>query len=314
MDIERNLSTAETHLFSVKKFEEISKVYVLRNEHFTSASSRFSLLSKLTFNLSKGHFDFVYELLKSKLEKNKIFIIEADSNEQAISPAAPHIKNWLQLETIAQQKFLNGKTPLILCNFIEDKWSVTLTRMLIQCGASVSKQDSTNGCQALHYACARLNQHVIDILLRNIDFNLELATDFNGNTPLVYLIVSYHFNGRFVPFRRQRRITASLLNYLNHLRRHNLSVDTINKFGYSVSDYFSMLRPDSCQFFAIVKSELDVKREFIHTEEILRRNLLIGIKELRNLRPPITRAEVADANLIFMFLKKETNSTGILWF
>jgi len=147
------LSTPETHLLSLKKFDEISKAYVLRNEHFTSESSRFSLLSKLTYNLSKGHFDFVYQLLKCKLDNSQTFLANVDPNEQA-SLRKDHLapKNWLQFETIANQEFLNGKTPLInqeflngktpliLCNFIEEKWSVTLTRMLIQCGAIVSKK------------------------------------------------------------------------------------------------------------------------------------------------------------------------------
>jgi hypothetical protein len=135
------LSSPETHLLSLKKFDEISKAYVLRNEHFTSESSRFSLLSKLTYNLSKGHFDFVYQLLKCKLDNSQTFLANVDPNEQA-SLRKDHLapKNWLQFETIANQEFLNGKTPLILCNFIEEKWSVTLTRMLIQCGAIVSKK------------------------------------------------------------------------------------------------------------------------------------------------------------------------------
>ena len=40
------------------------------------------LLSKLTFNLSKGHYYFIYEILKTKIEKLQMMGIEADPNEQ----------------------------------------------------------------------------------------------------------------------------------------------------------------------------------------------------------------------------------------
>ena len=42
------------------------------------------LLSKLTFNLSKGHYYFIYEILKTKQEKLQMMGIEADPNEQGL--------------------------------------------------------------------------------------------------------------------------------------------------------------------------------------------------------------------------------------
>ena len=73
------------------------------------------LLSKVTFNISRGHFSFVYEMLRSKSENNQIIGIKANANELVVNS-----QMWLQLETNQQnKKFLNGKTPLILCSYIK---------------------------------------------------------------------------------------------------------------------------------------------------------------------------------------------------
>jgi hypothetical protein len=73
------------------------------------------LLSKITFNISRGHFSFVYEMLRSKSENNQIIGVKAEANELVANS-----QMWLQLETNQQnRKFLNGKTPLILCSYIK---------------------------------------------------------------------------------------------------------------------------------------------------------------------------------------------------
>ena len=69
---------------------DTSRFSVISNAESLSHSF---LLSKLTFNLSKGHYYFVYEILKTKIEKLQIMGIEADPNEQA-SLNQP----WLQAE------------------------------------------------------------------------------------------------------------------------------------------------------------------------------------------------------------------------
>ncbi len=305
----------EEHLFSIKKFEEISKIYVLRNEHFTCTSQRFQLLSKLTFNLARGHFNFVYELLKSRIELTKRFYVEPNPNEQANISKNILIKNWLQYETITNRKFLNGKTPLMLCSYIEPKWSVTLTRLLIQAGADIYVKNSVNDCQALHYSCARLNSSLIDILLRNIYFDLSKAVDANGNTPLVYLIVSYYFNGHKLGENAKNCVLVSLKNYLDHLRRSKLCIDTINKLGCSVSDFFYMLvdseRLENCEFFRTLKNVLQMKelKVYDETKKVLRKNLVISLREIENPIPVVLHNEVPDANLIFMFVKKTSEES-----
>ena len=76
---------------------------------------RQTLLSKITFNLSRGHFSFVYELLKSKQANNMVSMKEFNANELVAGSEV-----WLQLETSQQnRKFLNGKTPLILSSYIK---------------------------------------------------------------------------------------------------------------------------------------------------------------------------------------------------
>ena len=78
------------------------------------------LLSKISFNISRGHFSFVYEMLKSKLrndcKSNKIIDVKEINPNELVSDT----NVWLQLETSQQnRKFLNGKTPLILCSYIK---------------------------------------------------------------------------------------------------------------------------------------------------------------------------------------------------
>jgi hypothetical protein len=124
---------------------DTSRFSVISNAESLSHSF---LLSKLTFNLSKGHYYFVYEILKTKIEKLQIMGIEADPNEQA-SLNQP----WLQAEKDQMsRKFLNGKSCLILCCYIKElEWSITLARLLIDKGALLTVKDATNGCYPLHY-------------------------------------------------------------------------------------------------------------------------------------------------------------------
>lgn len=306
----------EEHLFSLKKFEEISKIYNIRNEHFTSASHRFQLLSKLTFNLVKGHFSFVYELLRSKLEATNRFHIDPNPNEQA-DIKKTLIKNWLQLESPNNRKFLNGKTPLIICTYITDKWAVTITRLLIQTGASLTLKDSVNSCQVLHYACARLKSSLIDILLRNVDFDLSKTTDSNGNTPLVYFMVSFRHNSHQLNVKSKKQILNSLNNYIGHLKRSQLPINTTNNFGYSLADYFCMLVTrdvlEHCQFWITMKNALIGfdQRLFKDPIGIIKRTFMISIREIISPRVVITQNSIPDANLLFMFVKKEVGKRAV---
>lgn len=315
------IKKTQQQFFSIRKFEGISKNYELRYENFTSESHRFKLLSKLTFNIFKGHYNFVYELLKSKLDEQKRFIINFNPNEQTTISKNKLVKNWLQLESISNQKFLNGKTPLILCNYTEDKWAVTLTRMLIENGADITKQDLTNGCQTFHYACSRLNGNLIEILLRNVDFDLSEAVDFNGNTPLVYFLISYCYNHSRLSNEKRSIIVRSLIEYLNHLKNSGLIVNTVNNLGYSVSDFYFMITSSdlkNSEFYKVLRNEMGASKNqnFTNQESILKKNLLIDLNEFKYPRSNIVHCASLDSDMIFMFLNRDPSNQSygiIIW-
>jgi hypothetical protein len=263
---------------------------------FTSTSLiRSILLSKLTFNLSKGHYSFVYELLKTKSEHKQNIGVEANANE-----IASNSQMWLQLETNKlNKKFLNGKTPLILCSYIkENEWCLTLTRLLLENGAHISLKDTITGCGPLHYACAMLKCDQIELYLKSFNFNLQKAKDFNGNTPLVYFMVSFSFYyNRILPptsTRSQKRLNFSNFNelsdefhtnsansdriyeyvesfqarlvntlkaYLKYLKRHNMIANTTNRLGYSLQDFYTLLTSysrgvESHEFFILIREAI----------------------------------------------------------
>ena len=148
------------------------------------------LLSKITFNISRGHFAFVYEMLRSKSENNQTIGVKANANELVANS-----QMWLSLETNQQnKKFLNGKTPLILCSYIkENEWCMKLTSSLVENGAHLTLRDTTNGCYPLHYACALLKYEQIEFYLNLMSVKVSRLKDFNGNSPLVYLMVAFTF-------------------------------------------------------------------------------------------------------------------------
>ena len=76
------------------------------------------LLTRITFNLSRGYYKFVYHLIRDKC---------AAINE------LPNSTNWLQLDTSNINKdFLEGKTALILCSYLkESDVRISMARMLI---------------------------------------------------------------------------------------------------------------------------------------------------------------------------------------
>lgn len=238
----------------------------------TSPLIRSVLLSKLTFNLSKGHYGFVAELLKNKLENKQKVSFEINVNEMASNEQI-----WLQLESNQMnRKFLNGKSPLILCCYIkENEWAMSLCRLLIENGALISMKDALNGCNALHYACALLKCDLIELFLKNLNSNLNYSRDFNGNTPLVYLMVSYSFylskfqvavspstqrstqmsapdlkhllieeteNNSVSQDEAHETFQLKVLNTLkivfDYLKHFNISINTVNRFGYNLYDYY----------------------------------------------------------------------------
>jgi hypothetical protein len=161
----------------------------------TGVGSQFTrsvLLSKLAFNLSRGHYSFVCELLRTKSETKQRITLEPDAANEIVT----NQKLWLQFETNKlNQKFLQGKTPLILCAYIkETEWALSISRLLIDNGAYMSLKNTANGCGPIHYACALLKPDLVQLFLRHVTTNLQTTRDFNGNTPLVYLLASFYFH------------------------------------------------------------------------------------------------------------------------
>lgn len=79
----------------------------------------------------------------------------------------------------------NGKTPLILCAYIDDeKWSVGLARLLIEHGARISKCDKY-GYNSLHHACINQKPQLIDIYMSALDCDVHSKCK-KGNTSLHY--------------------------------------------------------------------------------------------------------------------------------
>jgi ankyrin repeat protein len=176
----------------------LSNLAASTQQYTTSSTSHFTrsvLLSKLTFNISRGHYSFVCELLKNKAETKQRINLDPDANEIITNQ-----KLWLQLETNnLNKKFLHGKTPLILCCYVkETDWAMTISRLLIENGAYMSLKNATNGCGPLHYACALLKPDLVQLFLKNLSGNLQNTRDFNGNTPLIYLLTSFYFHYRRV--------------------------------------------------------------------------------------------------------------------
>lgn len=267
------------------------------NAHFT----RSVLLSKLTFNLSRGHYNFVCELLKNKAENKQQIMLDPDANEIVTNQ-----KLWLQLETNKLNKqFLCGKTPLILsCYLKESEWAVTISQLLIENGAYLTLRNSSNGCGPLHYACGLLKPELVQLYLRNLTFSLQNARDFNGNTPLVYMLVSFYFyykrvnllNNMSKPNNKikknaapyllptinenqdvdynfkekiesqnkifQTKCVEALIQYIQHLKKTSVSLNTINKQGFTLQDFYNKIVSHcpniaSHEFFQVMKTALD---------------------------------------------------------
>ena len=263
----------------------------------TSHYTRSVLLSKLTFNISRGHYNFVCELLKNKAENKQRIKLETDANQILTNQ-----KLWLQLETNKlNKKFLQGKTPLILCSYIkETEWAMPIARLLIENGAYLTIKNANNGCGPLHYACALLKPDLIKLFLKNLSFNLQSTRDFNGNSPLVYFLVSFYFyhkrinllnnmskskktsenfssidesstscimevnfqkridqNNRF----HQLKCIETLRDYLDHLKRLNLGINTSNRNGVTVQDFYNNIvnaypSIEKHEFFKAIKNAL----------------------------------------------------------
>ena len=113
--IQTKTSPFSSHLLKLRKasLTNPDRQHFLLNKPPTTPFIRQILLSKITFNISRGHFSFVHEMLKSHLENEVAHYV--NPNELVSDTNV-----WLQLESSQQnKKFLIGKTPLILCSYIK---------------------------------------------------------------------------------------------------------------------------------------------------------------------------------------------------
>lgn len=200
----------------------------------TYSFKRSDLLLNLAFNLSKGHYNFVSELLKSKLAKQSSMDLNVNETVKY-----EHLKFEIKN---SNKKFLLGKTPLILCNYVnENDWALSLAQLLVQNGAIVHLRDQCNGCSPLHYACALLKTEIIEFFLRNINQNLNYFIDNNGNSPLFYFLASYACLEHDKQVMVKENILETFKIYCNNLKHFNLKLNTRNRNGLSFFDLWQYL-------------------------------------------------------------------------
>jgi hypothetical protein len=310
---------------TIKKLEETSMLQKPLNSNLV----RSVLFSKLTFNLSKGHYLFAYELLKTNSENKQLIGVEANANELVSNQQL-----WLQFETNQiNKKFLNGKTPLIICSYIkENDWCMTLTRLLYESGASLTLRDSTNGCYPLHYACALLKSDQIEFYLSNSDIDLSMTKDFNGNTPLIYFMISFcfYFNrnlkrSKFFSTNKynelncgseqvkfnvnqqnedfEQKLVLVLKMYLSLLKRRKRPVNTVNRLGFSLSDFYSALvynymDLESHEFFLLIKNAI---RDDL-------RNTVLTISTTASTITPLENNKVTKTKIVSSMSRSSLNS------
>ena len=293
---------------------------------------RTDLLLNLTFNLSKGHYNFVTEILKSKLyDQNDIFI-NINVNDTL---DFDHLKSETNN---SNKKFLLGKTPLILCSYLREKnWAISLTHLLLQNGANICQRDTFNGCSSLHYACAFLRTEIIEFFLRNMNQNINYLKDNNGNSPIFYLIASYacSLNTKEKQTSLDTKVLKTFKIYFNYLKHFNLKINTSNQNGLSLFRLLEFITSNNKYllqnsvfkfiFEAILEEDPSIDNKSFENkntgpvdlkittsydyyklssktsiEIFLKRHLLIDLKNFKN----INHSVKTDNYLILMYLNK----------
>ncbi|XP_055956689.1 uncharacterized protein LOC126818634 [Patella vulgata] len=156
-----------------------------------------------------------------------------------------------------------GKTPLILCAFIEpESWGVGIARILIENGANVSTQDRY-GLNAFHYVCIYGRFQLARILLNAIDFDLNQIDRF-GNTALHYAV------------RAGNSMITKLI--VQCLKRYNLPFDTPNK-----QDHTALQEAYKLKFLSCVKLLEDDDTFEIPCDDT---NLILGFENIEPKNKP----------------------------
>lgn len=116
-----------------------------------------------TYVIKRGYFNLVRCLLSLGIDPNQV-----EANE----PLA--------------------RTSLIYTTFIRDeKWSLSVARNLLECGADLKQTDS-RFLTPIHYCCAFGKLALLRLFLDSLDFDLSKSIDLNGNTCMHYAIRSHN--------------------------------------------------------------------------------------------------------------------------
>lgn len=155
-----------------------------------------------------------------------------------------------------------------------------LTHSLFENGAHLTLRDHTNGCYPIHYACALLKHEQIEFYLNNLNVSLATLKDFNGNTPVFYLMVAFAFylnrirpqtssrklagcikrRTMISPYQAssigessfedriyehteifQTKIISALKTYIRSLKNSSSLINTNNRLGLSLNDLYNHL-------------------------------------------------------------------------
>lgn len=232
------------------------------NNNNVFQNRRTYFLQKLNYNLFKGYFKLARQLiLDRRYDKNEI-----------ISE-----KRLAKLELVSEKVFLAGKTPLILCSFINDrKWRVSLARMLIENGSDIKFKNPFNGANALHYACLNLRFDLINLYLNTIDFNLN-ACDKHGNSAIICFLAALSAETKEVP---RAGCLETLENFINTYKRYQMSLNIKNSLGITPLDICELIEIDSIKN-KIKQLIIEHEEEFSPSTESTITDILAPLKVFR---------------------------------
>lgn len=159
------------------------------------------------------------------------------------------VRFLVQLGLSVNERDLQGRTPLCILGLIDDqKWSVSLARLLIEHGGKIGLRDK-QGLNAMHFACINEKLELMKVYLSAMDFNLNQA-DKHGNTALHHAVASGNVDS-------VRIIVSALLKY-------KMSIDKINKMGASPLIHAWKLGKVDCALLIkeMANPDLDHLRDF----------------------------------------------------
>jgi ankyrin repeat protein len=142
-------------------------------------------------SIKKGYFSHVRYLLENDLANpnetsQSNYNTMTPSNKPFMLPILNILRSQSSLglahNVPSIQSSSSGRTPLIMCTFIEDDhWSYNIAQNLIEKGGIIGKRDH-NGLNALMYACLNQKESLFRLYAKTVgDYSLS-ATDNFGST------------------------------------------------------------------------------------------------------------------------------------